>query len=159
MSFRADAIRDLRFDERLVGVSDGEDVDFCMRLKPGSVLLIAPRARLIHKKSPSGRLGDHWLRRSARAALFLYRKNWSRGVRNRVSFMWLNLGYGIVATFASLRHCSTKPWHALLAGVRDAPRYSGGGCGKRVLPNTRGATEVELPAVNVVRDRPSAPMD
>ncbi len=125
MSFRASAIRHLRFDELLLGVSDGEDVDFCMRLEPGSVLLIDPKARLVHMQSPSGRLNDHWLRRSARASWFLYKKNWNRGVQNRVSFVWLNLGFALVATFASLRHRTVKPWRALFAAARDVPRFVG----------------------------------
>ena len=120
MSFRSEAIREMRFDENLRGVSEGEDVDFCARLGPRAVLLIAPRARLAHQQSTSGRELDHWLRRSARGLCYLYRRNWDYGIRNRVCFGWLNVGYALVATFGSLRRLSLKPWRALLQGMREA---------------------------------------
>lgn len=78
MSFRASVIRGKLFDENLRGVSDGEDVDFCTRLGREVKLLIAPRARLEHHHS-AVRLHDHWLRRSVRGNIFLYRKNWKKG--------------------------------------------------------------------------------
>jgi GT2 family glycosyltransferase len=119
MSFRPDVVRDIRFDDKLRGVSDGEDVDFCVRLNPDTVLVIAPRARLEHKASPAGRLRDHWLRRSARSNFFLYEKNWKTGLANRVCILWLTLGYSLVATIASLRRMSLQPWRSFLVGVRE----------------------------------------
>jgi len=119
MSFRAQAIRRLRFDENLRGVSDGEDVDFCARLGREAVLLITPRARLVHNQSDSGREQSHWLRRKARAEHYLYRRNWNWGVKNRLSFYWLNVGYGLVATAAGLRRGSLGPWRSLLSGIRE----------------------------------------
>lgn len=119
MSFRADAIRDVRFDENLSGVSDGEDVDFCAHLKPGSLLLITPQARLVHNQSPSGRSQKHWSSREAKSNHYLYHRNWRSGIFNRVCFGWLNLGYGLVASFASLRRGSLEPWRDLLEGMRD----------------------------------------
>jgi len=124
MSFRADTLRGVFFDENLDrnlnGVSDGEDVDFCSRLQPGTVLLIAPRARLQHRHSAVGRLADHWLRRHARGNLFLYRKHWRRKLLNRLSYGWLWLGCSLVAIVASLRRCSLEPWSALRLGLKEA---------------------------------------
>lgn len=120
MSFRADAVRGKFFDENLHGVSEGEDVDFCSRLDPGTTLLIAPRARLQHNHSLVGRLRDHWLRRSARGNVFLYRKNWHRGLVNRLCYAWLWVGYCLVATVASLRRRSLDPCRALRNGTREA---------------------------------------
>jgi GT2 family glycosyltransferase len=124
MSFRAEAIHGNRFDENLdrsmSGVSDGEDVDFCSRLAPDAVLLIAPRARLQHYHSPNGRLTDHWLRREARGNLFLYHKHWNRSWRNRLSCGWLWVGYSVVAIEASCRRLSLEPWRALRLGAREA---------------------------------------
>ncbi|HEY6270844.1 MAG TPA: glycosyltransferase [Terriglobales bacterium] len=125
MSFRAQAIRGLKFDESLRGVSDGEDVDFCARLGPEAILMIAPRARLVHNQSLSGREQDYWLRRSARGLCYLYWKNWDHGVRNRLCFAWLNAGYALVATWGSLRRFSLQPWRALLSGVREAREVAG----------------------------------
>src|SRR5579862_5698035 len=90
MSFRADAIRDLRFDENLRGVCDGEDVDFCSQLPKSSLLLIAPLAHLTHNQSPIGRSQQHWLDRDVRGNYFLYRKHWAEGIVNRLCFTWLN---------------------------------------------------------------------
>ncbi len=119
MSFRAEAVRGCRFDETLLGVSDGEDVDFCARLGPGAVLLIAPRARLAHNRSPAGREREHWLRREARSTHYLYWRNWDRGLRNRLCFWWLNVGYAVVATLAGLRRASLQPWRAFTTGARE----------------------------------------
>ena len=118
MSFRADRIRNVKFDERLRGVSDGEDVDFCCRLA-GEMLLIAPRAKLRHCQSSSGRLVDHWLRRSARGLEFLYQKNWRTRAVAKAAHLWLLVGFGAVATWASVRAQSFAPWKALRAGLRE----------------------------------------
>ena len=119
MSFRAERIGDARFDENLSGVSDGEDVDFCCHLNPGSLLLITPKARLVHNQSPCGRSLKHWTSREAKSNHYLYYRNWRSGVFNRLCFCWLNLGYGLVASFASLRRRSLAPWRELLQGMRE----------------------------------------
>ena len=119
MSFRAEAVRSVRFDENLSGVSDGEDVDFCAHLKPGALLLITPQARLVHNQSPAGRSQKHWSSREAKSNHYLYHRNWRSGIFNRLCFGWLNLGYGLVASFAALRRGSLAPWRDLLEGMRD----------------------------------------
>jgi GT2 family glycosyltransferase len=120
MSFRAEVVREMRFDENLKGVSDGEDVDFCARLGHERLLLIAPTARLVHNHSPSERLRDHWLRRSARGNFFFYQKNWNVGFKNKLCYAWLWTGYILVASFASLRRYSLDPWRALRTGSLEA---------------------------------------
>jgi GT2 family glycosyltransferase len=122
MSFRAEAIRNMSFDENLRGVSDGEDVDFCSRLGREAVLLLAPLARLEHKQSPPGRLTDHWLRRHARGNVFLYRKNWSGVPFNRICYWWLWLGYCSIALIACSRRFSLEPWRALRTGALEAAK-------------------------------------
>lgn len=120
MSFRADVIREQRFDHDLRGVSDGEDVDFCVRLQPDTILMIAPRARLEHKQSLGERFRGHYLRRQARSEYYLYGKNWSWGFKNRLCFGWLNVGFALLATLGSLRRRSLEPWRALRSGAQDA---------------------------------------
>jgi len=124
MSFRSDTIRDIQFDENLSGVSDGEDVDFCAHLKPHSLLLITPKARLVHNQSLTGRSKKHWTSREAKSNHYLYHRNWRSGLFNRLCFCWLNLGYGIVAAFASLRRGSLEPCRDLLEGMREGRRVS-----------------------------------
>lgn len=122
MSFRAQAIREISFDEELLGVSDGEDVDFCLRLGPNAKLLIAPRARLAHYHSPAGRLQDHWLRRVVRGNVFLYRKNWRHGVTNRIGYIWFIIGCGLVGAIGGARRLSLDPCRALLIGLGEGRR-------------------------------------
>lgn len=117
MSFRAGAVKGIAFDENLHGVSDGEDVDFCVRL--GAALFIGPAARLVHNQSPQGREQGHWLRRHARGTVYLYRRNWNRGWWNRACIAWLYAGYGLMATAGSILRLSAEPWRALLAGRRE----------------------------------------
>ena len=119
MSFRAQAIRDLRFDENLRGVCDGEDVDFCARLGPDALMLINPRARLIHNQSVTGREQSHWLRRHARGNVYLYRRNWNRQWTDRLCIAWLNVGYLVMAALASVRRGSSGPWKELQIGRRE----------------------------------------
>jgi glucosyl-dolichyl phosphate glucuronosyltransferase len=120
MSFRADTVLGKFFDENLHGVSDGEDVDFCTQLDRDTQLFIAPGARLEHHHSPGGRLRDHWLRRSVRGNIFLYRKNWNEGIFNRCCYLWLMVGYSAVALVASLRRLSLDPCRALKTGLDEA---------------------------------------
>lgn len=120
MSFRTAAIRTHRFDPNLRGVSDGEDVDFCLRLGPTATLLLTPRARLVHNSSPIGRETAHHLRRDARALSYLYNRNWRRGVRNRLAYEWLLCGFSLLALLGSIRRRSLAPFEALLAGIGDA---------------------------------------
>jgi glucosyl-dolichyl phosphate glucuronosyltransferase len=141
MSFRADAIRDIQFDENLSGVSDGEDVDFCAHLEPRSLLMITPKARLVHNQSPTGRSQKHWTSREVKSNHYLYYRNWRSGVFNRLCFSWLNLGYGIVATFASLRRGSLEPWRDLVEGMREGRRVSQPRPLKRNLAEKAGALE------------------
>ena len=139
MSFRAEKIRGLQFDENLSGVSDGEDVDFCAHLQPHSLMLIVPKARLVHNQSPSGRSQKHWASREAKSNHYLYHRNWRSGVYNRLSFYWLNVGYGLIASFASLRRGSLEPWRDLLEGIRDGRRV---GQGHQPNGNPRTPTKV-----------------
>jgi GT2 family glycosyltransferase len=127
MSFRMSAIRGFRFDENLTGACEAEDIDFCMRLGGGAVLLIAPAARLVHKASPAGRTRDHWLQRHARAMWYLYRRNLDHGFVNRACFVWLNFGYGIAAALVSLHRLSLLPFAGLFKGVGESRTLARGG--------------------------------
>ena len=117
MSFRADAIRNVRFDENLMGVSDGEDVDFCSRLPEDASLVIAPKARLVHQQSTAGRSRQHWLLRHARANCFIYFKVWRFRRMSWFYFAWLTAGYSIAASLASLRTGTVNPWRDLIEGI------------------------------------------
>jgi GT2 family glycosyltransferase len=118
MSFRASTIREMRFDSNS---PLAEDTDFCWRLPAGTLLLIAPRARLVHNRSPRGRVYDHWLRAHAQSSYYLYERNRKRGVRRRISFAWLNVGYAIALAATCVKRCSLEGWQAFRAG-RSAGR-------------------------------------
>jgi len=126
MSFRASAIRDHRFDPNLTGASPGEDIDFCAGLPKGSVLLIAPRARLIHNRSPESRDPTHWLSVAAQVGSYMRDRHWKRGLRNNLCYAWLNVGYVLAAALSSLKKGSAAPWKAWREGVRKGKRIARG---------------------------------
>jgi GT2 family glycosyltransferase len=120
MSFQASTIRGMRFDSNLTGAW-AEDTDFCWRLPVGTVMLIAPRARLIHNRSLRGRSADHWLRAHSQSAYYLYEKNRKYGIKNRFCFQWLNVGYGVALAGTCVKRRSLEGWRALRGG-RSAGR-------------------------------------
>jgi GT2 family glycosyltransferase len=117
MSFRADEIRGLRFDENLNGACFAEDIDFCACLPRNSVLLIAPQARLVHKHSPEARNSVHWLDPHAQGANYMRQRHWRYGIWNNLCFAWLNVGYALSATLSSARRMSWEPWRAWKRGA------------------------------------------
>jgi GT2 family glycosyltransferase len=126
MSFRAEAIRNLPFDTHLTGACPGEDIDFCAALPKGSILLIAPRARLVHKRSPEGRASAHWLSLHAQVSSYMRERHWRYGLRNNLCFLWLNVGYGLAATLSSLKRMSFQPWHAWRRGIQEGVQIAAG---------------------------------
>ncbi len=125
MSFRAEVVNAVRFDESLRGLPPGEDIDFCNRLGAGTRLVIAPRARIAHQPSASGRSEEYWVKEYAQGKLYVYRRNWRWGLRNRLSCLWFEVGCALVATFASARRRSLGPWRAFVNGVREARNLTG----------------------------------
>ncbi len=119
MSFRANAVRNLRFDTRLTGPCPGEDIEFCSRLPKGAVLLIAPKARLVHKRSPDGQAPSHWLSLHAQVSSYMRNRHWQRGLRNDLCYLWLNVGYAAAAILSSARRASLEPWRAWRRGARE----------------------------------------
>jgi glycosyltransferase involved in cell wall biosynthesis len=125
MSFRADVVRDMRFDGALRGVPPGEDIDFCARLGERALLVIAPRARIGHAPSPVGRSGDYWIKEYAQGKLYAYHRNWRSGLTNRLLATWFQVGCALVAVVGSVRRGSAGPWRAYRQGVRAAMRLGG----------------------------------
>ena len=116
MSFRADAIARVRFDLNPCAFP-AEDIDFCAQLAPGSLLLIAPGARLAHMKTTAARPSEHWLQREVRVSRYLYQRHWNRRFKHRVCFWWLQCGYAFAAAAASVRRLSLDPWSAMFSGI------------------------------------------
>jgi len=123
MSFRARAIGEMRFDTNHPGAL-AEDTDFCWRLPAGTRLLLTPRARLVHNRSPNGRPRDHWLRAHAQGFYYLYERNLKHGIRNRICFAWLNVGYAIALGATCLKRRSLEGWRALRAGRSAGKAYA-----------------------------------
>jgi len=119
MSFRAEAVAKVRFDLNPCAFP-AEDVDFCAQLAPGSLLLITPRARLAHMKTPTARPSEHWLRREVRTSWYMYRRHWHKSLKNRLCFVWLHFGYGLAAVGASLRRFSLGPFVNIFSGMGAA---------------------------------------
>jgi glycosyltransferase involved in cell wall biosynthesis len=113
MSFRASALRDIRFDEHLAGTCFGEDVEFSARF---SRLLMHGNARLQHNHSQHGRSVDHWLQLRIRADYyFAHRLNWCGP-----SFYWCTaMNWLTCATLSALTR-SRQPMKWFAAGLSQA---------------------------------------
>jgi len=118
MSFRAEAIREHRFDPHLTGPSPGEDIDFCLRLSKGSTLLIAPAARLVHNRSAENRHDMHWLSVTSQVSYYMRERHWKRGLWNNLCFAWLKVGYAVLASYSFLRTGSKEAWLAWRKGAK-----------------------------------------
>jgi GT2 family glycosyltransferase len=151
MSFRMEVIRHLRFNADLIGASREEDVDFCAMLDD-RVLVIAPRARLAHNKSPINRTQGHWLKEHAQSAYYLYRRHWNRGFKNRACFCWLRTGYCVAVTVGCIRRFSLAPWQAFQAGLRRAIELTSGPAGGETAMALSGRHEGNAEAFEYGRD-------
>lgn len=118
MSIRRDSMGPVRFDSQLKGVPGGEDVDFCCRLAGNCKLVIAPRSRYVHKRSPANRPEVHWLQRDVRSQYYLYFRNWRSSVVGRLCFAWLNIGFVLMAMIMGARTRSVEPLRALWRGIQ-----------------------------------------
>ena len=117
MSFRATVVRNLRFDPNLTGGSLAEDIDFCARLPRHSDLVIAPNARLIHKRSAVGRATEHWLDAHSQSSFYMRERNWHRGWGDDLAFAWLQIGYTLMATIGMIKRGSMEPFRAWRRGA------------------------------------------
>lgn len=126
MSFRASAICGHRFDTNLTGASPGEDIDFCVGLPKDSVLLITPRARLIHNRSPESRDTTHWISVVAQVASYMHTRHWKRGIWNHLCYAWLNAGFALATSLSGLRHGFPFPWRAWRDGLRKGKTIARG---------------------------------
>src|SRR5579864_1156529 len=118
MSFRRSEVQSHRFDTQLTGPCHGEDIDFCLRLPTESVLLINPKARLVHKRSPQGRDSTNWLAVQAQVYNYLRYRHWYDGFWNNVCFTWLHVGQMAAAMLASVKRGSLGPWRTWREGAR-----------------------------------------
>jgi len=126
MSFRAQALRECKFDETLKRGSEGEDVDLCLRMGRNAKLLMTPRARLKHKISPAARAREHWIGSVARGNSYLYYRHWNHGIWNRLFFQWMKFGMGLIAGYACMRRGSREPWRDYRAAVEYGKRAAQG---------------------------------
>lgn len=134
MSFRAEIVRNLRFDPNLTGGSLAEDIDFCARLPRGSRLVIAPNARLIHKRSAVGRVQEHWLDQHSQSSSYMRQRNWNRGFGDDLSYAWLQFGYMVMAAIGSIKRGSLEPFRAIRRGSIRGRKF-GSGQSREPLPS------------------------
>lgn len=137
MSFKASAIKNLRFDPALTGASPGEDIDFCARLPRGSKLVIAPKARLFHKRSPEGRTSAHWLALHAQVNRYMRDRHWKHGLFNNLCYLWLNAGYASAAALSCLKRMSREPWRSWREGAEKGAAIAADVDCRRELPASK----------------------
>jgi GT2 family glycosyltransferase len=120
MSFRASVLRGIRWDSGLRGGSfhPQDDLDFCYSLPEGSLLVIAPRARLVHHRTPVARSATHWLFTHAQSNYFMWQRHWRKRRGNWASFTWLRVGYTAMAVISTVKRRSLDPWRAWRNGAR-----------------------------------------
>jgi glucosyl-dolichyl phosphate glucuronosyltransferase len=118
MSFRAASVKGLRFDANSKGASPGEDLDFCAQIPSDRILLIAPKARLVHNKTPQARASIHWLSLHAQVYYYLRERHWRSGLWNNFCFAWLKVGYASAACLSCLKRRSSESWRAWREGAR-----------------------------------------
>lgn len=118
MSFRASAIRGVRFDSNSKSGAPGEDLDFCEQIRGNKILVIAPKARLVHKKSPQARSVGHWLSRHVETYYYLHQRHWRYGFWNNVCFAWLRVGYAFAAVLSCIKRRTFDSWSAWREGAR-----------------------------------------
>jgi GT2 family glycosyltransferase len=123
MSFRADVIRNARFDGNYPGAL-AEDVDFCWRLPIGTQMFILPQARLVHNRSPANRVRSNWLRIHAESSYYLYERHLKKQIRNRLYFTWLNTGYALAAAVGCMKGGSLESLRSFQAGRSAGRTYA-----------------------------------
>jgi len=127
MSFRASSIKGLQFDANSKGASPGEDLDFCAQIPNDKILLIAPKARLVHNKTPRARASVHWLSLHAQVYYYLRERHWCSGPWNNICFAWLKTGYALAALLSCLKRKSSDSWKAWRQGARKGLELASAG--------------------------------
>jgi GT2 family glycosyltransferase len=134
MAFRSDVLRIHPFDERLVGYSLGEDVEYTLRLSAlGHHLIITPHATLVHKRSPLGRYtASELVEANICFKCYLLARARQLGIGGLVTnlvFLVILLAGSLLSAF--LLALSTKSVLPLIAYARGLAKSS---CGFRGVP-------------------------
>jgi len=92
--YRKNAITEIGgFDEQLGVTKIWDDVDFTNRLSEESKLFYQPRAKLHHKKAPSGRMPtSSYIASYLYNHYYLFRRHVEAGPTNFALFLWSHLG-------------------------------------------------------------------
>jgi GT2 family glycosyltransferase len=94
-SYKAEVLKDFKYDEKLRKYSLWEDVDISIRInkKYPNSLYITPFAQAIHKASPSGRRDSSLLTYILVGYhTYFFVKNMPQNIVNRLSFVWSLFG-------------------------------------------------------------------
>jgi glucosyl-dolichyl phosphate glucuronosyltransferase len=127
MSFRRRVFDEERFDENLRGYAYKEDVDFSYRvLKRGYVLVQTPRARIVHRRTPSERLPAFELQRMILANQFyLHRKNMPHTLKYKAALYWALLGMLVLNAGKAIQTRDRGYVTGMLRGVWEQARGRG----------------------------------
>ncbi len=118
-AYRREVFRDFQFDEALTGPAVGEDLDFSFRVGQQWSLVIEPRARMFHHRSPQERSTSR--RAFADKVVFFhyhFRKNMRGSAADWVAFAWLNVGFFVDAAV----RLHPQPVRGVLDGYRRIAR-------------------------------------
>jgi hypothetical protein len=124
MSYRLDLIGESRFDERLVGYSWGEDVDFSFRTGRDHPLVVEPTARVAHNQSPAGRASVRRLARTRVSVLHAWVGEHRADGMRRGAFWWSVVGEVLICLLlAPVRLERLSVAGGLIQGSWDVVRH------------------------------------
>jgi GT2 family glycosyltransferase len=124
IAFRLSLLADLRFDERLVGYSYGEDLDLTYRLSRSHPLSVTREAQVWHYPSSTGRPGSPALARRRVQLLHAWVVEMQYAGLRRRWFWWSVFGEALLLAVRGL--AARKSWaeaKGVVAGALDILRH------------------------------------
>jgi len=98
-SYKKEVFQKFIFDENFIGYGLSEDFDFSFRVSQEYKIVIAPKARLQHIGSATGKINRENINKNTILAMhYFYKKNLKKDFYNNFCYIWWNIGciiYGV----------------------------------------------------------------
>lgn len=98
-SYKKEVFQKFIFDENFIGYGLSEDFDFSFRVSQEYKIVIAPKARLQHIGSATGKINRENISKNTILAMhYFYKKNLKNDFYNNFCYIWWNIGciiYGV----------------------------------------------------------------
>ena len=124
---RRPALEGLRFDESFEGYGYMEDAEFCLRAGARGELWTLPQARLVHAKTPTGRVPDReYVRQVLVNGARVYAKHRDRLDLSPTAFARRVFGRSLAYLGIAVRKRSFQPVRGVVDGLSEIPGVVGG---------------------------------